>query len=110
MTEPEVVSISASEFDDWKATVMFLEGEVEILCCPEDVQCKGKLQNHDEHFCPNCSVPICATCARAIFKTRPVLPPGALANDMMVYYAPKGIYEDQMTIMEMSLLHGMYIL
>ena len=29
------------------------------------------------------------------------MPNGCLANDLMVFYAPKEVYEDKMTVMEM---------
>ena len=34
-------------------------------------------------------------------KGRAMLPPCALANDMMVYYAPRTLYSQQVTVMEM---------
>ena len=35
------------------------------------------------------------------WKGKAAVPPAALANDMMVFYAPKELYTQKMTVMEM---------
>ena len=53
-------------------------------------------------------MPVCTECATVVEKSwdifdglYPQPPPRALSNDMMIFYAPKSIYEDQMTVLEM---------
>ena len=74
-----------------------------ILCCPEDVQCarlKGNEHRKDE-CCDQCVAPVCQECTSHLEAAKPKLPPSSLANDMMIFYPPKMLYEQKVTIMEM---------
>ena len=59
-------------------------------------------------MCQHCEVPLCKDCATVVEQPwgifdglYPQPPPRALSNDLMIFYAPKSIYEDQMTVLEM---------
>ena len=51
-------------------------------------------------FCM-CQVLVGRFCLPCVRDEEPKLPAGALANDMMMFYAPREIYAEQMTVMEM---------
>ena len=51
--------------------------------------------------CEHCTAPICKECAACIYDWKPSLPPAALSNDMMIYYAPTILYTENVTVMEM---------
>jgi hypothetical protein len=55
-------------------------GNVEMLCCPEDViHCGGK---HDQHLiCQRCQVPVCKECYMPLCHQRDAGIPMALCND-----------------------------
>jgi len=89
------------EFDDWQVLVPFQAGAVSIVCCPEDKTCKGSSPCNLTAFCKECSVPVCRGCEQSLYGKEPDMPPGSLANDMMVFYAPSEIYVEEMTVMEM---------
>ena len=61
-----------------------------------DTCLKGK------RLCTECQIPICTVCQLYLMKDRPTLCPIALANDLMVFYAPEEMYTDGgLTVMEM---------
>ena len=110
------------EFDDWLVTIPFAVGvgkqtlDVDILCCPEDKRCTNSIcMQNQRRVCEQCEVPLCSECAGVVDKPwgiwdwgespQPKPPPRALSNDLMIFYAPKSIYEDQMTVLELSLIH-----
>ena len=75
------------DFDDFRCTVEFGNCEVEILRCPEDKTCKCGARHR---LCSKCQVPVCRECASALRAPGgPTLPAAALANDLMIFYAPK---------------------
>ena len=79
------------------------EEEVKVLCCPEDVMC-CRLDRHDHsstECCDECMALVCKECGRDLDGEVPSLPPAALANDMMIYYAPTILYAKKVTMMEM---------
>ena len=81
---------------------MSLPENVELLCCPEDKQCTEK-RRHPIYFCPSCELPVCDECMAGM---RPegdklAMPPASFANDMMVDYAPRELYEDKVAMLEM---------
>ena len=58
--------------------------------------------------CEHCEVPLCQECRTIVEQSWDIFdglyqqfPPRALSNDMMIFYAPKSAYEDQMTVLEM---------
>ena len=51
--------------------------------------------------CNACEMPCCQECAHHIFGEEPSTPLAALANDMMIYYAPTELYIENVTVMDM---------
>ena len=93
------------EFKDWTLDVPFQSETVSLLCCPEDRQCENKTCTTSACVCPKCRVPVCHECLKYLHKdvmhADNKVPPQALANDMMVFYAPRVLYERGMTVIEM---------
>ena len=89
------------EFDDWKLAIPFGDRRVDIVCCPEDRECDhdGCLQGRQ--CCSSCRMPLCRECEQALTTTDTWMPPAALANDMMIFYAPRELYTMQVTVVEM---------
>ena len=93
------LSLHMEEFDDWYLDAPFKEGDVRILCCPEDRKCNEKCLSQ-KRLCKHCSVPVCRTCGASLFRKQQS--PVALSNDLMVFYAPQALYTDGgLTVMEM---------
>ena len=67
-----------------------------MTCCRLD----GKSHSSKE-CCEDCEAPVCSECWLAVNGDAPSLPPAALANDMMIYYAPTILYREKVTMMEM---------
>ena len=89
------------EFDDWRLNVPFESGSITILCCPEDKRCGSRKHRNDKDLCQQCEMPCCNECWEALHRQRPQMPAPALTNDMMIFYAPREIYEKNVTVMEM---------
>ena len=87
------------ELADWRAEVTCEGKSVELLCCPEDVRCVS-CSNQNQTLCERCEVPMCRYCFGAI-SCYGRKPPQALSNDLMIYYAPRELYELDVTFMEM---------
>lgn len=90
------------EFEDWKAYVSLgREKPLEVLCCPEDRRCKHcpEVEKQAPVLCEECEVPVCSECARSLREKR--LPEQALANDMLLFYAPRMLYDRKVTVVEM---------
>mgnify|MGYP003334478227 CR=1 FL=1 len=82
---------------------MILNGEsFKVLCCPEDVQCARRKSNahRKDECCDQCVAPVCTDCRIHLQAAKPKLPPSSLANDMMMFYPPKMLYEQKVIIME----------
>ena len=91
-----------AEFEDWQLHIPFLPRHVTILCCPEDRECKNKQCMSGNTICPECRIPVCLQCERSFINIDgPRMPQAALANDLMVFYAPSILYERQVTCMEL---------
>ena len=91
-----------SEYDDWQLTIPFGHEDVKILCCPEDRLCKDEACMASSTACPRCRMRLCNECKSYLHKKgKPAMPPVALTNDMMVYYAPRELYTKNVTVMEM---------
>ena len=90
------------EFADWQLRLTFDTGDVVvILCCPEDRRC-SQCGPATSDVCAACEVPLCTSCERAMMEGIPSEPaPKALANDMMICHAPKELYEDKLSVLEM---------
>ena len=104
------------EFEDWiieipfESTDLHVAESVTMLCCPEDRRCKNKQCRSAEgkSVCADCEVPFCTECKTNLMAPTNIFhgldrqpPARALANDLMVFYAPKTMYECNMTVMEM---------
>ena len=93
----------SEEFDDWHLNVTLNGERCKFLCCPEDVQCSN-LENKEhskKDCCEKCVAPVCRECFDNVADAKPKLPPSSLANDMMIFYPPKMLYEEKVTMMEM---------
>ncbi|CAK9033585.1 ATP-dependent DNA helicase, partial [Durusdinium trenchii] len=65
-----------------------------------DHRCHANPEHVDmKILCPECEVPLCQACKEHL--TSGSLPPLSLANDMFTGYAPKRIYEEKVTVMEL---------
>ena len=92
-----------SELEDWKLTVPFKSGNVDILCCPEDRHCDScsasDLVFNGQTLCPDCRLPTCRECWKDLQAAhRPHL---SLANDLWTGYIPEMIYAEKVTYMEL---------
>ena len=91
-----------SEFDDWRFIVPWSRESIVILCCPEDRDCKKASCLQGRALCRDCRVPLCRECDASLReKQGSSMPPAALGNDMMIFYAPKELYTMQVTALEM---------
>ena len=52
-------------------------------------------------LCPQCELPICASCSDELSRARPKMPLFALANEMWIGYINEYIYEHQVTYIEL---------
>eukprot|EP00973_Karenia_brevis_P006249 850968-Karenia_brevis.AAC.1 len=83
------------EFDDWRLDVPFHEGDVTIVCCPEDRRCNESCLAQ-KRLCQHCEVPICRVCNKHASGPNEKLfqSPVALSNDLMVFYAAETMFKD----------------
>ena len=88
------------EFDDWTVGVPFENGVLRLLCCPEDRRCDQSRCQEGTLVCRACQIPVCVECLGSLTGNAR-MPPAALTNDMMVFYAPRELYVDKVTVMEM---------
>ena len=74
-----------------------------MSCCPEDLVCKNIMNRHHsrQECCNACEMPCCQECAHHMFGEEPSMPPVALSNDMVIYYAATELYIENVTAMEM---------
>ena len=93
----------SEEFDDWHMNVVLNDEQFKILCCPEDVQCRGVEGKHHskQECCEKCLPPVCSECRFHLTDSKPTLPPSSLSNDMMIFYPPKMLYEEKVTMIEL---------
>ena len=89
------------EFSDWEVEIPFAEGAVRIICCPEDKCCERGKACSPTALCSKCMVPVCRHCEKSVYGPEPEMPSGCLANDLMVFYAQREIYTEEMTVVEM---------
>ena len=87
------------EFEDFVLDVTIDGKSLRLLCCPEDLQCDSAECQKNASRCGQCRVPMCSECANSLEKK--VMPPAALTNDMMVFYAPVELYTLNVTVVEM---------
>ena len=72
-----------------------------VLCCPEDKVCARGEACGPKTLCPQCQFPLCRACQRSPGGKYLQMPAGSLANDLMVFYAPRELYVEEMTVIEM---------
>ena len=91
------------EFDDFYLDVPFARETVRVLCCPEDRDCEDAACKRGTKCCDKCRVPACLECDKATVdrEGKCAMPPFALVNDLMIFYAPKELYTKNVTILEM---------
>ena len=93
----EVQATMREELEEWACQFHCGDMDIDVLCCPEDKRC---VQNcGPRHACRQCEAPICVSCWKCLGEQK--CPPEALANDMMIFYAPKEIYKQEVTFMEL---------
>ena len=87
------------ELLQWRVRVTCEATPVDVLCCPEDTRCQVcACDGHD--LCEHCEVPLRTYCFSPIAE-HGRKPQQALSNDLMIYYAPRELYELNVTFMEM---------
>ena len=91
------------EFEDWTLEVPFPGAPTRVLCCPEDRVSPSQECQSSNQCCAKCTAPLCRECRNGMvdWRGKAAMPPAALANDMMVFYAPKELYTQKVTVMEM---------
>lgn len=89
------------DFEDWKVHLRLPHESFDILCCPEDKRCANSHPQHKYELCTRCEIPLCCHCASHTLQGEPKMPPTSLSNDMMIFYAPRELYEDRVTILEL---------
>lgn len=88
-------------FDDWTLAIPLPEGALDIVCCPEDHECDEGCAAQ-RPCCPKCQLPVCRACEAAMAGGgRPAMPPAAMANVLMIFYAPRRLSTQRVTVMEM---------
>ena len=97
--EGEALEQLENELGEWQTILQFASGaRLRLICCPEDKLCSKRCP--PETTCPKCCAPICEFCWHGVTKEK-AMPAAALANDMLVFYAPKMIYQQEVTFMEL---------
>ena len=89
------------EFEDWALTTNVYGSSIRLLCCPEDLKCVEPRCKAERTCCELCEIPVCTDCESFVCAAEPKMPPAALTNDMMIFYAPKEIYTANVTVVEM---------
>ena len=91
------------EYEDLYLDVPFTRGTVRVLCCPEDRDCEDTACKRGSKCCAKCRIPVCIECDKAKIDRdgKYTMPPSALVNDLMIFYAPKELYTRNVTILEM---------
>ena len=87
------------ELLDWHVVVTCQQQRISLICCPEDRRCRA-CPAASQECCERCEVPLCRFC-RVDVMHRNTKPPQALSNDLMVYYAPREVFELNATFMEL---------
>ena len=94
-----IAAEAGESYDVWSCNVECKDGKsLSLLCCPEDKRCRKGCK--PDRLCSACEIPVCASCWCAVAHEGAV-PPEALSNDMMLFYGPEEIYDQQVTFMEM---------
>ena len=91
------------ELEEWKLRVEFTEQPLHIVCCPEDRDCSDDecASGPTPRCCRKCRLPLCRECDAAVCGPTPCMPAMSLANDLMIFYAPRELYTLNATVMEM---------
>ena len=93
----------SDEIQDWQLQVGTSLELWQMLCCPEDHFCQHATCMESRRLCIECWLPECHECSTEMrLKTTDLqMPAPALANDLMIFYAPEVIYEKQVTTLEL---------
>ena len=95
----EAQALLQEQLQDWESTLYYeAAAPLRIICCPEDKVCARRCAA--SVTCPKCKAPVCDFCWTAV-KQKKTMPATALANDMLIFYAPKMIYQMEVTFMEL---------
>ena len=99
LTQPEPLQA----LEDWKLRVEFTEQPLDIVCCPEDRECSDEqcASGSTPRCCRKCRLPLCHECDADVCGATPRMPAMSLANDLMIFYAPRELYTLNVTVMEM---------
>jgi len=91
------------EFKDWRLELPFPSGCLSVVCCPEDKICDvGSCS--PTMCCTQCRIPACRECMTGLRSDACcefTMPAMALANDLMIYYAPAELYDRKVSVLEM---------
>ena len=74
---------------------------LKFMCFTKDIVCTSLVDHDPQGCCETCEAPACKECAGQVFRKKLEMPPAALTNDPRICYAPKELYEDDVTVMEM---------
>ena len=95
----EAQRLLQDQLQEWQTTLRYdAAAPLRIICCPEDKVCTRRCAA--SVTCPKCRAPVCEFCWLQIRKHK-AMPATALANDMLIFYAPKMIYQMEVTFMEL---------
>ena len=75
------------ELEEWQCTLRFEEGEVRILCNAEDRRCECEHGDDWPDVCPQCEIPICFSCQKALQSRPQQMPVRALSNNLWTGFA-----------------------
>ena len=95
-------SIWQGELADWQRTVRFEDGDVRILCNPEDWRCECEHLEGCEYLClcAECEIPICFSCERALQSCPQQMPVRALSNNLWTGFAAPMLAEENVSYLE----------
>ena len=95
----EAQALLQDQLQEWQTTLHYdAVAPLRIICCPEDKVCSRRCAA--AVTCPKCKAPVCDFCWVAVHNQK-TMPATALANDMLMFFAPKMIYQMEVTFMEL---------
>lgn len=95
----EAQALLQEQLQEWQTTLHYeAAAPLRIICCPEDKLCSRRCA--PAVTCPKCRAPVCDFCWKAVNNEK-TMPATALANDMLMFFAPKMIYQMEVTFMEL---------
>ena len=88
------------ELEEWQCTLRFEEGEVRILCNAEDRRCECEHGDDWPDVCPQCEIPICFSCQKALQSRPQQMPVRALSNNLWTGFAAPVLAEENVSYLE----------